>query len=159
MAERANTDPFVIDPGRLDAEWLEMARFARRAGVAEADARHAHSQARARLDVCEATLVVDIKRNPAKYGVEKPTEKLVEALVVLAPEHQKLTDELFAAQRLLDLCRTDVTACVDRRKALERLVELLSINYFATAEPRAAAGPARDAMDSRRRRDVRTTDD
>lgn len=153
MAER---DPFAIDPDRLDAEWLEMSRFARRAGAAEADARHAHAKIKTRLDVCEATLIVDIKRNPTKYGVEKPTEKLVEALVVLSPEYQELVDKLHEAQRMLDLCRTDVTACVDRRKALERLVELLSINYFATAEPRAATGTARETMDARRRRAVRT---
>lgn len=160
MAEPENTDPFKIDEHHLDREWITQAQFARRAGRAEADARHEHAQAKTRLDMCAAGLLLDIRRNPEKYGIAgKPTEAMVDATVILQPEHIQLTSALHAAKRMLDYRTADTTACVDRRKALERLVELLSISYYAEAEPRAATPVAREKMDARRRRSIREDSD
>lgn len=139
--------PFEIDEGRLDFEWLRQPRLTRRAGEREADARHAVAQAKARLDVCEAQLRRAVRRNPGDHALkDKPTEGAIGEVVILHPDYQRALAEYNDAKLELDLCSADASAMMDRRRALERLVELLNIDYFS--EPRARGEHSRAAMNN-----------
>jgi len=129
-------NPFEIDEGRLDWEWLRQARLSRAAGVREADAAHELAKAKARLGVVAAQVRADIRANPDEYDLPaKPTVDDLAAAVVMDSRHVEAQAVVNKAEHLVHLCKVDVAAMADRRRALERLVELLSIDYYA--EPRA----------------------
>ena len=129
-------DPFQIDPHKLHEELLRQLGLTRDAGKQEADARHVHDQAKARLAVVEARLSLAIRTNPGKFNLrEKPTVDEIGAAVLLQPEHDKATRELSDARYGMDICSTASVAMVDRRKALECLVRLLELNYYSEREP------------------------
>lgn len=146
-------DPMGIDPNRLDREWLSQAQLTRRTGYSEADARHLYNQAKATLDVVEARLKLAVGRNPSEYNLkDKPTVAEIAAAVVVQKQYQDAEDAVRLAAYELDVRKADSTACLDRRKALERLVELLALDYHAergepapkTEAGRAAAARMRD---------------
>lgn len=157
-AEPAN--PFAIDTARLDREWVEQASHTRAAGRREADARHAHAQAKARLDVGAARMKLAIRQHPDRYSLrEKPTVDEVESTLVMQRDYQELVDAVNVAKRDLDYAGADTNAFLDRRKALERLVELMALDYFSEKEPRAAGGVGREWAETARRRGVRADSD
>lgn len=136
MPTKDDDSPFDIDQNRLDREWISQPGKARAAGVREADARHVHAQAKAKLDVVASRLALTIRKTPGAYELrDKPTADEVEAAVTLQPGFQAALKELNEAKYALDVASADTTAYVDRRKALEGLVELLGMDYQSEREP------------------------
>lgn len=149
-------NPFTIDERRLDTEWLQQASHARDAGHREADARHEHAQAKARLEIAAAKIKLAIRRAPEKYDLpDKPNIDQVDCTLLMQKEYQDLLDEVNVSKRDLDYATADTNAFLDRRKALERLVELLSLNYGCDRAPVAPTPAARETIEGRRRRAVR----
>jgi hypothetical protein len=143
-------NPFDIDENDLATEWRRQPGLSREAGAAEADARHAHAQAKARLAVVEARLRLAVRRNPGKYGLpEKPTVDAVNDTVTLEDDYAAAVRAVDEAKHAVDLLSTNTVAMVDRRKALENLVQLLSLNYYAEQEPKAKTLAARDEISRR----------
>ncbi len=128
--------PFDIDPRALDREWIAQPGRARAAGVREADARHAHAQAKAALEVTAARLLLKIRDNPGAYGLrDKPTVDEIEAAVVIHADHQTAVARLNQTEYEVNVAKADTTAYVDRRKALEAQVDLLGLDYQSEREP------------------------
>jgi len=153
-------DPFDIDPNRLDREWLEQAKLARAAGHREAEARDTHARAKAKLDVVAARTALAVRRNPGAYNLrDKPNQDEIEAAVILSDSHQEAVKELNDAKYALDIASADTTAFVDRRKALERLVDLLALNYRSEKEPQAHTNLGREVSEAAKKRAIRSTDD
>ena len=147
-----------IDPQRLDDEWLRQAQLTRKAGRAEAEARHAYNQTKARLDVLAARLNLRIRDNPGKYGLPaKPNNDVIAAAVTVNEEHVQLQQELNLRKFELDLASTEVLTMLDRRKALERLVELLALDYYSEKTPRAQSAAGRETSEKNLKRAMRTT--
>lgn len=138
--------PLEIDEGRLDWEWLRQAKLTRRAGEREAEARHDFAQAKARLDLTEAKLKRRVRDDPTVHGLkDKPTEASISEAVTVMEEYQKALADMNQAKYELDLMSADVTAMVDKRKGLERLVELLALEYYSTdREPKLRTDKARE---------------
>ena len=156
MSEQQRQNPFVIDNDRLDQEWLRQPQLTREAGRREADARHEHAMAKARLDVVTARLSTEIRRTPGKFGLpDKPTVGQVEAAVTVQKDYADAVDAVNLAKRDMDYAAADTAAFLDRRKALERLVELLALDYWAEREPRAQSQKARELADDVRKRSAR----
>lgn len=143
MSEPQN--PFTIDDRRLDRECLDQAQRAREAGVREADARHAHAQAKAAFDVACARLQLAIRAAPVAYKLrDKPTKDEVDAAVILQPEYTTALLLVNETKYELDVATAETNAYVDRRKMIERRIELLSIEWHADKEPRTIPmSPAR----------------
>ncbi len=154
--EKREVNPFVIDETKLADEWLGQANLTREAGRREADARHAHAQAKARLDVISARLKLQIRRHPEKFSLsEKPTVDQVETTLIVEKEYQEALDAVNVAKRNLDYATADTNAFLDRRKALERLVELASLNMWSEREPRPVSAGGREVLENRRRHAIR----
>jgi len=133
--------PFDIDPRRLDLMWIRQPQLARAAGVREADARHAHAQAKARLDVTSAQLTLEIRKAPGTHDLrDKPTADEIAAAVTVDKRYQDALTALNRRKYELDVASADTTAFVDRRKALENLVELMKLEFHSEREPRARDG-------------------
>ena len=139
-------DPFEIDPRALDAEWIRQPALARAAGRREAEARDAHSRAKAALDVARAKARLAVRRAPGAYFLrDKPTVDEIEAAVEVSDDVQAAVAAVNAAKFELDVAGADVVAYVDRRKALEGLVDLLAMDYQTGREPSPRRGRAPEA--------------
>lgn len=149
--------PHDINPDALDWEWMRQGKLTRRACRDEADARHDHAQAKARLDLAEAQIKFEIRSNPTAYGLsEKPTVGDITAAMTIEPKYQAALAEVNESKRDLDYLSGDVTALVDKRKGLERMVELISIDYHTDREPRAHTPAAREVIEARTKEAVRS---
>lgn len=141
--------------------------------VAVADARYLQEKAKADLQTAEAQAELDVRKNPEKFGLgAKPTIPEVSAAVAVQPGVRAARDALVGRGRvspevisataavndhrkLLDYAEAETRAYVDRRKALENLVELLGLRYFDEMEPKALDPATRERIADRGRRRVR----
>ena len=158
---KEDRDPFEIDLYNLDRELRDVARMTRQVGRQEADARHVYAQSKARLNIIRARLRFAIRRDPAKFGfiTVKPSVDDVDAAIEMEKDYQEAQQAVDTAKLHLDYHTADVTAALDRRKALERLVDLLQLDYFSEKEPKAHTPAGRDRLENLRRRAIRGTDD
>lgn len=144
-------DILQINDADLLKEWLDQPSHLRRFMIEEAEARHEHAQLKRELEVLEAELSIGIRTDPVRFGLKadiKITEGLLEATIKISKSWQDKVDEVNQAQHVLDICRANVSALVDRRRALERRVELLAMDYHAEPKTRSAASSTvvRDAV-------------
>lgn len=147
-------DPFAIDEDDLWGEWLRQARLTRTAGVRVADAEHHVSQIRAAHAVAVAEAVRRVRRSPDSYGLKgKPAEDAVKSAAVLDSDVLAALNDVHNAEHALAICKAESVAMSDRRRALERLVELIAIDYHA--EPRARGPAARAAVENGNRASAR----
>lgn len=162
MSDERPRNPFYINEHALDEEWIRQPQLMRRAGIDEAEARHVHTQAKARLAVVEARLKLRIKRSPELFDLPegKPTIPDIEAVMLANDEYQAASKEVDEAKFAMDLASANTVALIDRRKALERLVELLALNYYSErGEPRPRSEQGREQIELQRRRAVRGSPD
>ncbi len=137
---------FDLDKHKLDEEWLQQPKLRRQAGEREADLRAEYERAKRRRDVTEAELSLACRRDPEKFGLDKATDKSVEAAVVAHPRMEVVEREVITSKHDLDIQVALVHALDDRKKALEKLVDLFLANYWAeprtkTTEASRAFGP------------------
>jgi hypothetical protein len=149
-----------VDPNNLDDEWRSQPGLSRNAGRREADARHAHAQCKATLSVVAARMALAVRRAPEKFNIrEKPTVDEVNAAVELTPEYQQAVKDVDDAQLAWDYAKADTVAFVDRRKALENLVELLRLDYYSEQPPRPLSPETAQRMGQSRRENIRRAGD
>jgi len=153
---------FRPDKHRLDEEWEDQPLLMRDHTRAEAEAERKKDTLKAQMAVLEAELRKKIARNPAKYGLgneKAPSEAAINRVLPLQQEHKDLTAAIIEAQYELNVISGAVRALVDKKKALECLVELHARAYFA--EPRASDDASRVVADEarmrRRRKENRET--
>jgi hypothetical protein len=154
-----NDNPFVIDDTDLVGEWIRQPILTRNAGRDEADARHAFNMAKAALDVLAARLRFKIRQCPEDFGLTKPNLDDIAAAIIMHPEHVAAVEQLNVLKRNMDYMSANTSAMLDRRKALERRVELLALLYHAEKEPQAISQPAREYLNDVQRRAVREPND
>lgn len=151
-----------IDPDALDVACLAQAeqtwKWAQRAIEAKAEAD--------RLDlavgVCEAKLNAEVRADPAKFDVEKPTVDAVAAVVAAHPRLRKLKEEHIRARAAAALLDKGVSAMDVKKRMLENLIRLHELQYFAGPDaPRnlsseyARARTTAGAVQAKQRRQVR----
>lgn len=144
MTEINYEKDLAIDPGELDEEWLNQPVLMERYGRLSADAQRERDQLKEKMDVVRAETDNAIRENPTKYkcptdkaGAPKPTEAWIAAAILTTEEYRKASDTLIEANYKLNLLNSAVRAMEHRKKALEKLVELFGLQYFAgPKEPR-----------------------
>lgn len=136
----------AIDPDALDVEWLRQpARFMRYCELS-AKARADVDRAKQNLDVIKATCDQAIRKNPAKYGLDKITEATVQSALFIDQSYKDGVTLLIQAQYEADLLAGAVRAFDQRKSALEGLVKLQGQGYFA-----APSVPHDLALEARKR--------
>lgn len=135
----ADPGVFEIDEGDLAGEWGRQPGVTYRAGEAVADAEHAVAQAKAALEVLEAELRRAVRADPARYGLDKVTEQALADVVACSKQRKAAVAEVNRLRHAVDVLKAKLGAVQDRRRALERMVELLQINYYG--EPRESRTP------------------
>lgn len=118
------TEDLSIDPMALDLEWLEQSNLYFKYAEALAQAKKERRQADGRLLL-------------EKTAIRNRLEKVTEAAVNEAAANTKEYEEFKEAQYREDLLEGAVTAMQHRKTALQNMVMLAQMNYFATPkEPR-----------------------
>ncbi len=121
----------TIDETALDVEWLEQPRLTLKYSRLAAEAEAEYNRARERLEVVKAELDKDIRTNPDKYDIGKVTEVVVANTILLQDEYQAAKQNVIDAKHDWDMAKAAVFALQDKKKALENLVQLHGMQYFA----------------------------
>jgi len=120
-----------IDETALDVEWLQQANLMYKYARHQAETKKAMDEAKERLDFIKAKVEMDIRANPENYGLSKVTESAVASAILLQPEYQEASKKYVEARYENDMAVAAVRAIDQKKTALENLVKLLSVSYFA----------------------------
>lgn len=120
-----------IDPNSLDVEWLEQPNMMLKYGRIAAQTKLDMDKAKEKLEVVKAELDKDIRLNPEKYDIAKLTESVVASTILLQPEYKEASEAYIEATYEFNMARYAVQAISDRKDALENLVKLHGMLYFA----------------------------
>lgn len=144
-------DIFAIDPGMLPEEWIEQPSLFKRWARKAADAREERDRMKAGMELVEAQVANRIRRNPAKYGFAKVTEPTIKEIVIASSSFQKAQKLYLQAKSNADHTEVAVSALDHRKRALEKLVDLVLSDYYSV--PRKPKGEnGRDLDDLVKRR-------
>lgn len=131
MRESNYTDDIRIDETVLDIEWLEQPTLMFKYAKITAEAKQALDKARDKVDYVRAELDSNIRQNPKQFGIEKITEGAVMNTILLQEEYLYAQQELLDAKYNFDIVRGASEAISARKDALENMVKLYGMQYFA----------------------------
>ena len=120
-----------IDETALDVEWLQQSNLMYKYARYQAETKKAMDEAKERLDFIRAQLEMDIRANPGNYGLSKVTESAIASTILLQPEYREASKRYVEARYENDIAVAAVRAIDQKKTALENLVKLLSVSYFA----------------------------
>lgn len=148
-----------VDENDLEREWIEHPRAYHHHALLLAEARNKVAEAKAEFELVQAELDHKVRLHPDNYGLEKLTEKVVEAAVLRQPEYQVAQQVFLRARYDESVVQAAVDALDHKRTALSRLVELYLNDY--NSQPRARGDAGREtgqvkadaAFGQRRRRE------
>ena len=122
---------FAIDDRQLVEEWEKQPELFLRYSLKLADARRDLDEEKAKLSVVDAELDRDIRENPEDYGVGKVTETAIKAAIPLQTGHQKQEATIRDVKHQVEVLAAYVTALDQRKKALEKIVDLHGQQYWS----------------------------
>lgn len=134
-----------IDPLRLDTEWRDQPSQFLFWSEKLAEARLIVDVCKSSLEVAKAELDKDIRNNPEEFDLPKLTETVIANTIILQPKyarHLKLFNEARYDQGMIQAA---VDGLDQRKRALENLVTLHGMNYFA--EPKATGDVGQELKD------------
>lgn len=132
-------EDLAIDPQALDVEWIEQPMKLMKYSMASAKAEKEAKEAHERVKLVRSDLVKKATKNPKKYLDEgvKPTGPNIEAFYREHPDHIQAKNEFIEAEYTASVIKSAVFAFNQRKTALEELVRLHGMQYFAgPKEPR-----------------------
>jgi len=120
-----------IDCDSLDVEWLEQSMLMMRYSTYEADKEREKDLAKEALDLVKADLDRNIRENPDKYGIAKPTETAISNTIISQEEYKEAYHKFLNIQYEYNIAKSATRAVAQRKDALENLVRLHGQQYFA----------------------------
>lgn len=120
-----------IDHDALDIEWLEQPELMMRYSRHQARCALDYDKAKERLEVVKAELDKQIRQHPEKYEIAKITETVILNTIITQPKYTATQGEMLDAKFEWDIARAAVNAINGRKDALENLVRLHGMQYFA----------------------------
>lgn len=131
LPEKLNySQDLTIDQHQLELEWLAIAKQIMTYSEAFAQAIYDRNRAKEALDVTKADLDSGI-RTAASTAGEKITEAVVSNRMQIMPTHIEALQNLHKADYVVDLLRGAVAAFHSKKSALENLVKLFGMKYYA----------------------------
>lgn len=125
------TDDVKIDPLQLDVEAVRQPRLMMKWAEKYAEARKTSDEAKLQLDIKEAEIKTDIRKEPEKFGINKVTEASVDEAMKRHPVFQAYSKNLIQARYDAAIMEKAVNTMEQRKRMLEVLVELHKQEYFA----------------------------
>ena len=119
-------EDIFIDPDALDVECLEQPSLFMKYAEIKAEAKREHDQAWERAKVVRSELTKECKENEPKA-----TAPMIEAYYRTHPDHVEAKQELIDCEFVLNMADLAISALHHRKAALENLVRLGGMEYFA----------------------------
>ena len=138
-----------IDKFRLDEEWVNQPEFYHRYALKLSESKTDADEAKNMLEVVRAELHQKISKNPEKYDIPKVTVDAVNNAIVLQSAYRDAQDEVVSTRNDVLVLEAAVNALDQRKRALEKLVDLHLADYFAKP---VATGASAEAV-----RDIKKT--
>lgn len=120
-----------IDEQSLDVEWLEQPSLMMKYARISANARMELDRTKEMLELTKAELDRAIRSDPDKYGIPKVTDAAITAAIITNERYKDVSNELIQAKFDADIASSAVRAIDVRKDALENLVRLHGMQYFA----------------------------
>jgi len=134
-------DELMIDPSALDVEWLEQPILMQKVCDEASECRSHMESMKEALEKCRAHLDHEIRNDPESFGIEKITEAVIQSNITANHKTESRIKKLNDATREYNFAMNKVRAVDMRKSALENLVKLLGMEYFASPiEPRDLGG-------------------
>lgn len=132
IPESLETGQFLrINRARLDDEWAEQSNLVFKYSKMLAKSIQKENDLAAEVKVVEAELGQRIRNDPGEFGLVRSTDKSVTATVKTLDEYKQAVTNVSQAKYKSDLLRGAISALSHRKKALENLVRLFGMSYFA----------------------------
>lgn len=128
-----------IDESALDKEWQAQPRRVFFAAQKAAEARREVTGLANAVKVAEAEAALEIRKDPAAFGLVRATDDGVKAAVRVHPAVRQAEEQLAEAKYALDMAEGFVDALDHKKRAMENLVQLLAQNYWSPPRVRGAA--------------------
>lgn len=148
---------FDVDEANLVKAWGEQPRLYHQHAIKLAEAKRDHERAKADLDVVEAELYQEARADPGSFGLptdKAATETAVKNAIALQKRSKRAVNAVLEAKHAVDVHAAMVDALDHRKKLLENLVHLASMDWFSSPRAKGDAGKVfaeADKQDVRRR--------
>lgn len=150
MASKAEAETLVgIDRDHLDRECINLPTHYIQYAFKASEAKRDVDEAKAEMDAIAADLGMRIRTTPKKYGVEKTTVDIVNALVINHAEFKEYQTAYFKAKHRQEMAQAVVWALEHKKRSLTLLVDLHGMGYFSDVK---ATEAGRDAVKQQRRK-------
>ena len=133
-----------FDKFRLDEEWESQPRYYRHYAEKVAEAEYNQAYLKTQLELAEAEVELAVRKNPEGSGIEKVTESVVKALVIMDQKVRQVKQKLIMAEHDVDVAKVAVRTLDHRKASLEGATQLFLAGYFA--RPHVKGGQADRAM-------------
>jgi len=120
-----------IDVDALDIEWAEQPGLMLKYTKIAAEARMELDESKERLGIVKAGVDLAIRSDPEKFGIVKITESAIQSALTLNIEIKGINTKCLKAAYELEMAQGAVRAMDQRKQALENLVKLHGLQYFA----------------------------
>lgn len=130
----------TIDPDGLEQECVGQPLLFCQIGELAAEARSDAKKAKEHVEFVKAKLKGEMRINPKTYGLDKVTDKAVEAAVQAHPETQDAIRDYIESSKAADALSILQTSAEQRRAMLKNLVELVVHNYYNSGDVGAIKG-------------------
>lgn len=141
---------FQLDQLRLDEALAEHSELVYQWGLKAEDARRRLDQAKLDLEETEASVNIEIRKNPKDFGLDKVTESTIASMVILSDLVKKVKRKVLTLKHRLGKLQVIMHGLDDRKKALEYLCQLWSQSYFAEPKLPEESRKLMDKMEDRR---------
>ncbi len=124
---------FSVKPGELEKEWVDLPLAIFNASKLLANARLVQDDLKRRLSVQRTDMDTAIRKSsPANFGLDKMTETTIASLVNSNSAVQELEALVIKAKHSIDIAFAAVAAMSAKRDALNAIIEMKKMNYYAT---------------------------
>lgn len=121
-----------IDRSRLDEEWVKQPDLVDEYVRLLPDAKLKVNTLEAKLKLVEAELRHEIRSDLVTFGLRgKPTKDEIDAAVVMHDRYKEAVRRLNQAKHRVDVINAALKTLDNRKAALEDLVKLFGMGYFA----------------------------
>lgn len=121
-----------IDESALDLEWLDQPQLFMKYASHSAEKSMELDLAKEALDLEKAELDRQIREDPERFGIPgKLTETIVTNTIITQPGYKKALKKVNEARFEYEISRAAVSAMHTKKDALENLVRLHGMQYFA----------------------------
>ena len=115
----------------LDEEWLRQPSLYHEWSENHSQALLERDKAKQQLDLMKSELDLEIRKNPAAFGIDKPTENAISNVIIVSDRYQKDLEAVQKSQYDVNVIAGAVEALSHKKSALDNLTRLFLSGYWS----------------------------